>query len=353
MSNNRPDYVVFIGRFQPFHNGHQMIIDAALKVANRKVIVLVGSVNKPRSIKNPFDEMQRTEMIFNGYSLQDRERIRVGYVADNMYKDDVWIRNVQEEVARIIATDGWTDYPPKIAIIGHEKDETSFYLKFFPQWQSIDIEPGIHEKEIHATDIRELLFSRTESKMNYIKGVVSDRTYADLVNFRKTKEWEELATEFEFIQKYKKSWESAPYAPVFVTTDAVVVQDGHVLMVRRGASPGKGLWALPGGFLNPNERIREGAIRELIEETKIKVPEKILRRSIVEVHVFDHPGRSLRGRTITHAFYFKLDSVGELPKVKGSDDAAHAEWIPLNVFDKMEKEVFEDHFHIVKYFVGD
>jgi len=347
------DYVVFIGRFQPFHNGHQMIVDEALKVADRKVIVLIGSVNKPRSIKNPFDELQRTEMIFNGYAPAEKEKIRVGYVEDNMYNDDAWIRNVQEAVAKIILTDGWTDYPPKIAIIGHEKDETSFYLKFFPQWKSINIEPGEHEKEIHATDIRELLFSRTESKMNYLRGVVTSGTYRDLVEFRKTKEWEELATEFEFVQQYKKSWATAPYAPIFVTTDAVVVQDGHVLMVKRGASPGKGLWALPGGFLNQNERIVDGAIRELVEETKIKVQSKILRKSIVDTNVFDHPGRSLRGRTITHAFYIKLDSVGELPKVKGSDDAVHAEWIPLSEFDKMERNVFEDHFHIVKYFVGD
>lgn len=348
------DYVVFIGRFQPFHNGHKMIIEEALKLASKKVIVLIGSVNKPMSIKNPFNEEQRVNMIRSPFNYDGgAQKIRVGYVEDNMYNDSIWIRNVQEEVNELIQLDGWTDYPPKIAIIGHEKDSSSFYLKFFPQWKFINIEPGDQEKEIHATDIREILFSRSESKMNYLKGVVFPDTMKFLYSFRSTKEWLQLVEEFEFVQQYKKSWLSAPYPPIFVTTDAVVIQDGHVLMVKRGASPGKGLWALPGGFLNQNERIEDGAIRELIEETKIKVPKQVLHGSIESSHVFDHPDRSLRGRTVTHAFYIKLKSVGELPKVKGSDDAIHAEWIPLNEFEKMENEVFEDHWHVVKFFVGD
>jgi len=67
--------------------------------------------------------------------------------------------------------------------------------------------------------------------------------------------------------------------------------------------------------------------------------------------VFDAPGRSLRGRTVTHAFYIDL-APGPLPKVKGQDDAAKAKWFTLAEFEKMEEVMFEDHFHIVNYFLG-
>jgi bifunctional NMN adenylyltransferase/nudix hydrolase len=79
------------------------------------------------------------------------------------------------------------------------------------------------------------------------------------------------------IEKYKESWKAAPFPPTFVTVDAVVVQSGHVLLVKRKAMPGAGLWALPGGFLNQEETLLDGAIRELKEETKIKVPVPVLK----------------------------------------------------------------------------
>jgi bifunctional NMN adenylyltransferase/nudix hydrolase len=120
-------------------------------------------------------------------------------------------------------------------------------------------------------------------------------------------------------------------------------------MIKRRASPGKGLWAAPGGFLNQAERIEDAAIRELREETKIKVPAPVLRGNIKASHVFDAPNRSLRGRTITHAYLIELPA-GELPKVKGGDDAEKAKWIPLNELD--ESVCFEDHYAIVQYFLG-
>lgn len=123
-------------------------------------------------------------------------------------------------------------------------------------------------------------------------------------------------------------------------------------MVTRGAAPGEGLWALPGGFINQNETIREAAIRELEEETRIKLSTNTLRGSIVHEKTFDHPLRSLRGRTITTAFLFRLDDTKPLPTVKGSDDAVKAEWIPLAVAREQSWRWFEDHLDIVDYMIG-
>src|SRR5690606_29594653 len=126
-------------------------------------------------------------------------------------------------------------------------------------------------------------------------------------------------------------------------------QSGHVLMVKRKHSPGKNLWALPGGFLDVKETLFKSALRELYEETNIKLSELTLINSMKYEKVFDAPGRSLRGRTVTHAFLFYLQPTEELPKVKAADDAAEAKWIPYSDLLKMGEEIFEDHLSIVKY----
>ena len=67
--------------------------------------------------------------------------------------------------------------------------------------------------------------------------------------------------------------------------------------------------------------------------------------------VFDDPDRSQRGRTITHAFYFEFTS-GDLPAVRGSDDAARARWVPLAEARRLREHLFEDHFFILEHFLG-
>jgi bifunctional NMN adenylyltransferase/nudix hydrolase len=123
---------------------------------------------------------------------------------------------------------------------------------------------------------------------------------------------------------------------------------------------------LPGGFLNVNETVLDGTIRELKEETKIDCPVAVIRGSVgkydgvknLTTKVFDDPDRSLRGRTITHATLFELKP-GPLAKIKKSrdpndveDDAELAKWIPFTVFDKMEDQLFEDHYHIGQYMIA-
>jgi len=170
-----------------------------------------------------------------------------------------------------------------------------------------------------------------------------------LEKFKTTKTYEQVANEFNFVKKYKSAWDKAPYTPMFITVDAVVVQSGHILLIERKAQPGKGLMALPGGFLDANETLKTAVIRELREETRIKVPAPVLAGSITKQQVFDDPYRSARGRTVTHAYLIELKD-GELPKVKGGDDAAKAFWVP---FAEIKPEMmFEDHFHIIQAMVG-
>jgi bifunctional NMN adenylyltransferase/nudix hydrolase len=217
----------------------------------------------------------------------------------------------------------------------------------FPQWEFVDVD---QIEPLGATDIRDLYFKRTFNS-NFIKNVVPNSTYEFLMEFRKTEEFEQIIREREFIEMYKQQYASLPYPPVFVTTDAVVIQSGHVLMIKRRSEPGKGLWALPGGFLNANtdKSVETAMLRELREETGIKVPVPVLKGSIVRSRVFDAIGRSARGRTITHAFQIVLPD-GELPKVKGMDDAEKARWVPIA--EVKSQDCFEDHYEILQHFVG-
>jgi bifunctional NMN adenylyltransferase/nudix hydrolase len=90
-------------------------------------------------------------------------------------------------------------------------------------------------------------------------------------------------------------------------------------------------------------------IRELREETRIKVPEPVLRGSIVREQLFDAVDRSPRGRILTMASLIELKQE-ELPNVKGGDDAAKAKWIPFA--DVKIVNCFEDHYEIFKTLTG-
>ena len=333
------DTLVLIGRFQPFHSAHLEIVKRATALCDQ-LIIITGSAQQPRTYKNPFTSAERAVMIKDatrGLSMH----IHVEENVDTIYNDQAWAVRVQAIVNKHFKVND------KIGIIGHKKDDSSFYLDMFPQWGYENVELI---EFLSAVDIRDLYFKR-DVNMKFIKGVVPETTFDFLDQFRATPEYEQIIREREFVSTYKKQYASLPYPPIFSTADAVVIQSGHVLMIRRRAEPGRGLWALPGGYVNANtdKSVEDAAIRELREETQIRVPAPVLRGSIVRSKVFDAVDRSPRGRIITHAFHIQLPD-GELPRVKGSDDAEKARWVPIA--EVRSEECFEDHFEIISHFVG-
>lgn len=337
------DYAVFIGRFQPYHSGHHYVALEALKKAHNLIFIL-GSHDSPRTPKNPFNSSERISVIRSCFN--NDTRIKFGTQTDHLYNEDRWIASVQSSVYSLIFNDGFKTDKFKICLIGYSKDHSSYYLKKFPQWDTIEIKP---KNDWDATKIREQLF--INNKMYDNSWIVNDKhevfvkNYSENINSLIKNEW-------NVIHDYKKSWESSPYPPTFQTVDAIVTQSGHVLLVRRRAAPGKGLWALPGGFVNNKETLREATLRELKEETGIKVPDPVLIGSINKVHTYDAPDRSLRGRTITQATWFKLNDMESLPKIKGSDDADKAKWVPYGDFVQMRKQLFEDHYNIIEHMLN-
>ncbi|ALN81916.1 bifunctional nicotinamide-nucleotide adenylyltransferase/Nudix hydroxylase [Lysobacter antibioticus] len=344
------DYLVFIGRFEPFHNGHAAVARHALGKAG-KVIFLVGSADTPRTIKNPFTVAERAVMI--QATLADAgERLIVQPLRDHLYNESHWIASVQRTVAEAVRHDGGGS-ESRVGLIGMDKDASSYYLREFPQWPLVDVS---HTATLSATELRRYLFEANQidshGGLMLIRANVPGPVFDMLEAFRKSSPaFTQLVAEYQFIERYRAAWADAPYPPTFVTTDAVVVHSGHVLLVRRRAEPGKGLWALPGGFVGQGESLLDACLRELREETRLKLPLPVLKGSLKSERVFDHPERSSRGRTITHAYHFDFPS-GELPPVRGGDDADKARWIAVAEALEMGPQLYEDHLHILEYFLG-
>ena len=111
-----------------------------------------------------------------------------------------------------------------------------------------------------------------------------------------------------------------PDRPV-VGVGAVVVHEGRVLLVRRGAAPSRGLWAVPGGALELGETLQQGAEREILEETGVAI------RAREPICAFDFFERDGDGRIRFHFVIVDVaaDYIGG--EVRGADDALEARWL--------------------------
>lgn len=336
------DLLVFIGRFQPYHLGHKRVIDSALELAEN-VLIIIGSANQARSTRNPFTFEERKAMIHFTHNCP--KQLSIESISDSAYNDTMWVTNVQKIVNKraleIVNKNGFATHgiaDVKIGLIGCEKDHTSYYLKLFPQWGNEAVQ---FVNPLNATAIRKMWFEGPPERWE-LDVIVPDYVSKMLLQFALTAEYAKLKTEFEYLIEYKKQWGEGPH----LTGDSLVQVSGNVLLIKRGKEYGHGLYALPGGFLQKNEKFFDGAIRELKEETRLKVPAAVLKGSLVASEIFDDPHRSERGRIVTVCHHFRLENELSLPDVRGSDDAEWAGFVDFSTLN--EADFFEDHYHIIR-----
>lgn len=130
-------------------------------------------------------------------------------------------------------------------------------------------------------------------------------------------------------QEFVKIYDDSKYAKPSVTADMVIFARGseaehlEVLLIQRGRPPFRGQYALPGGFVNPDESVDDAAARELKEETGVDCG------CLEQLRTFSTPGRDPRRWVITCA-YLALVEKSEI-SVKAGDDAKAAEWFSVKL----------------------
>ncbi|MDO4591213.1 MAG: bifunctional nicotinamide-nucleotide adenylyltransferase/Nudix hydroxylase [Comamonadaceae bacterium] len=339
-SASAPHTAVLIGRFQPFHLGHLALLQQALQAA-RQVVIVLGSAHQARTPKNPFTWQERETLILGCLPAADAARVRCVPVRD-YYDEPRWVQAV------LAAVQAQVPAGARIALVGHFKDASSSYLARFPGWELLSLP---RQGDFDGTPTRERYWNLPElpqaQMWAQLNKLVPPFTANWLRQWQTTPAYEAMRAEWRMISGYHTAWSSAPYPPVFVTVDGLLVCSGHVLLIQRGHAPGKGLWALPGGFVEPRDTLWQSCLRELREETGWSLSAAEMDHALQGTEVFDHPDRSLRGRTITHVFVFHLPGAG-LPTVQGGDDAVAARWVPLHDLAALENQMFEDHFHVLR-----
>jgi 8-oxo-dGTP diphosphatase len=119
--------------------------------------------------------------------------------------------------------------------------------------------------------------------------------------------------------------------------DVVIPSDDGVVLVRRGSEPFEGQWALPGGFVEVGETVRQAAVREAAEETGLAVEVSRL------VGVYSEPDRDPRGHNVSIAF---------LARVLGGQMQASTDAAEVELLDPATVELAFDHRRIIADAIG-
>ena len=144
---------VIVGRFQPLHDGHKEIIRKALDLCDN-LLILIGSANRPRSIKNPWTYKERRKMVSDFVeSIPDCKcPIAIQPLNDYLYSDTQWIADVTEVVKTYSPNHDFVER--EVTLFGFDKDGND-YLKWFPQYSFMNIKSNYLRC---ATEIRQEMF---------------------------------------------------------------------------------------------------------------------------------------------------------------------------------------------------
>jgi len=286
---------LFVGRFQPFHKGHLEVINSMIQSKEiDEIIIGIGSSQVKDTFYNPFSADEREMMI---KALVDNLDKKIYIIKiDDINNYDSLVEHVEKLCPEF-----------HIVYFGNAITNKLFEEKGYKIKKTT--ESG---KTISGTEVRNLMI-RGGNWKEYVPGKVIGVL-------------EELGGE----SKIKEI--STRYFKPNVCADIVVNYKGRgIILIQRGNEPFKDKWAFPGGHFDLNDyNLRECAIRELYEETGIKVEVEDL-KLIKEYADF---GRDPRGPTISIAYYVEI-SEGD---IKAGDDAKN-----IQIFEEIPNDLAFDH----------
>ena len=119
-----------------------------------------------------------------------------------------------------------------------------------------------------------------------------------------------------------------------ITVDGIIIKDDKIILIKRKYEPYKNSCALPGGYIEYNEKAEDAIIREIFEETGIKTKINKL------IGVYSDPKRDPRGHTISIIYELKIIN----GKIKSGDDASEVDFFK---FDNIPEKLSFDHKKII------
>lgn len=328
-STKKYDFLVFIGRFQPFHNGHSYVIREALKETN-KLILLIGSAKSPICYRNPFSYEDRCKIISLNLDETTREKVIFHPLNDFIYDDDAWVDAVYKGVNDLVA-----DESKKIGLIGHNKDETTYYLDLFPRWGYLEVS---NKSGISATPIRKSYFSDSNPN-NYKNKNISKETTDFLQNYSYSKKYDITRLEFASVDSFRASISNINILLQSNVISIILICDNKILLQTRNEFPGKNLLQPISGDILADKTIKESSLKIIKNKLCIGVKKLIYKEENI---VFDYPKRSSLIRTIVNCFIVEIKK-DECFNLKLSEDMS---W--FNISEIKEKMVYEDYFFIIK-----
>jgi bifunctional NMN adenylyltransferase/nudix hydrolase len=333
----RVDVAVIIGRWQLAHRGHETLRRTALALAP-KVIIVLGSAWHSRDPRHPFTAHERQQMIEAVLTPEERARVIFLPVRD-YYDNDRWQAAVRAGVA------AHTERTDHISLVGFKKPDTG-YLDIFPGW-------ALHEvtlaHDISATDLRRVYFETENltTALNLIGNYAEPGIVQYLEAWAKLPVYRQCAAEHKAVVEYRIKWP----APYYLTADSVLQFQDHILLVKRKDVIGNNLYALPGGFCDPDEQFYSAAVRELGEETNYRPLASRLQAALKGKAVFEHAQRSPRGRLVTMVFHFDFGHLA-FPEVRPQNSEIKSlEWVHKSKLASIEADLFEDHACIIDQFM--
>ncbi|GHF33765.1 bifunctional NMN adenylyltransferase/nudix hydrolase [Deinococcus metalli] len=255
------DGAVFIGRCQPPHDAHVGAVLAALDAAPRAV-ALLGSANLARSVRNPLSAPERARLLRAAVrdAGGDVRRVTIRPLPDR-FDGERWAADVRAVVAGVLGP------AARIALVGHEKDASGAYLRWFPGWTRVPL-PGV--PGLDATRIRAAWLTGAP-----LPPGVPPRVTAWLAAFAARPAFARLAADWVAVEAARAA---LPPGVRLHEERWLQIHAGQVWLHTRRGDIGWGLWELPGRVLSPGHRPERDGV------------------------VFGNPARALVGQAVAHVY---------------------------------------------------
>lgn len=324
---------VYIGRFQPIHNGHMAIIERTIKMMkeNDSFTIIIGSADQERTIRNPLTVEERKKTL---EIATEGMPVKIDTINDSPYDYDEWIRQLAAKLfgyhcfwhhstfenTTIVGMEGVEEYVKRLNnIVGKG---TCKPIVFTEQDTNTNI---------HSTKIREMPEIFFNEQCTPVYEYLKDIGFTDIIkNINKVAD------------DYTKSC-NVKYNTCFMTVDNVVYTADKVLLIRRKDN---GKYAIPGGFAEPCQTMKQNALRELEEETGLTEKDIVFKKEPILIDApFRDPRSSKKVNLISMVYSWNCKNPDN---VKAADDAADAMWVDFREIENIKASEFHaDHKKII------